>query len=98
MHLALLLYLSLVNDVRTLLSRHDFTTAERLVRSYQSQVGSTPELAAAISWLARASLDARQLDRAENYAEETRKLSLQLMKTRSLDADPWLPTALGASI
>jgi len=98
MHLALLLYLSLVNDVRTLIARHDVVTAERLVRSYQSQLGKTPELAAAISWLARASLDSKQYDRAENYAEETRKLSLELMKTRKLDADPWLPTALGASI
>jgi len=95
---AFLLYASLVNDVRVLIARHDVATAEREVRSYQSQAGATPELAAALSWLARGALDNRQVDQAENYAAETRKMTVELMRTRRLDADPWLPTALGASI
>ena len=98
MHLALLLYVSLVNDVRALIAKHDFAAAERAARTYQSQSGATPEYAAALSWMARAALTDRQLDRAEGYALETRKLALDLLRTRKLDADPWLPTALGASI
>jgi thiol-disulfide isomerase/thioredoxin len=98
MLLAFLLYLSLVNDVRTLVFRQDLAGAERTARSYQKQVGATPELAAALSWIARGALDLRQLNQADAYASEARSLSIQLLRTRKLDADPWLPTALGASI
>lgn len=98
MHLALLLYFSLVNDVRTLVERHDLAGAERAARTYQSQSGATGELAAALSWMARGALADKQLDRADQYAAETRKVAVELLRTRQLDADPWLPTALGASI
>jgi thiol-disulfide isomerase/thioredoxin len=98
MHLALLLYLSLVNDVRTLIAHHDLPAAEQTVRAAQMRGGNPSEIAASISWLARAALEARQFDRADQYAAEARKLSLDLLHTRPLDADPWLPTALGASI
>jgi thiol-disulfide isomerase/thioredoxin len=98
MPLAFLLYVSLVNDVRTLVSLHNLPAAERTARTYQKQTGTTPELAAALSWIARGSLDLQQLDQADRYASETRQMSVDLLKTRKLDADPWLPTALGASI
>jgi thiol-disulfide isomerase/thioredoxin len=95
---ALLLLASLVNDVRDFLAHHDQAAAEHAARAYQARSGATPELAAAFSWLARGALDARDYDRADSYAAETCKLSLDLLRTRKLDADPWLPTALGASI
>jgi thiol-disulfide isomerase/thioredoxin len=95
---ALFLYLTLVDNVRVLISQHDLAAAERAVQAYRKQSGSTPECAAALSWLARGALDARQLDQADAYAIETRKLSDQLLHTRKLDADPWLPTAVGAAI
>jgi len=95
---ALLLYASLVNDVRSLLERHDFASAERAVRTYEAQTGGTPEAAAALSWLARGELDAKNYGRAETYAAEARKLTDDLLRTRKLDSDPWLPIALGASI
>ena len=95
---ALFLFASLVNDVRGLMVQHDFAGAERAVRTYQAQAGATSELAAALSWLARGALDAKRIDQAESYAAETRKLALDLLRTRKLDGDRWLPTALGASI
>jgi thiol-disulfide isomerase/thioredoxin len=95
---ALFFFASLVNDVRGLIDRHDFAGAERVVRTYRAQAGGTPELAAALSWLARGALDAKRFDQADSYAAETRKLALDLLRTRKLDGDPWLPTALGASI
>jgi thiol-disulfide isomerase/thioredoxin len=98
MPLALLLYVSLVNDVRTLISYHDLAAAERTARNYQKLAGATPELAAALSWIARGALDLQQLNQADTFATESRELSLQLLRTRKLDIDPWLPTALGASI
>jgi len=95
---ALFLYLTLVDNVRILISHNELAAAERAVQAYRKQSGSTAECAAALSWLARGALDARQLDRADAYAIETRKLSDQLLHTRKLDADPWLPTAVGAAI
>ena len=58
----------------------------------------TPEMIEALSWLARGAFLARQLDRADAYAVETRKLADQLLRTHKLDADSWLPTAVGAAI
>ena len=98
MPLALLLYVSLVNDVRTLLAQHDLAAAERTARSYQRLAGPTPELAAALSWIARGAFDQQQLNSADAHASEARDMTIQLLRTRKLDTDPWLPTALGASI
>ncbi len=98
MPLALLFFFSLVNDVRMLIAQHNLAAAEQAVRQYQRGAGATSEVAASYSWLARGALDARQLDRADQFAGETRKLSLDLLRNRPLDSDPWLPTALGASI
>src|ERR1035437_1138941 len=95
---ALFLYATLVKDVRSLIVVHDLAGAERAARTYQAQSGATPELAAALSWLARGALDARQWEQAESYAAETRELADQFLRTRKLDADPWLPTAVGAAI
>jgi thiol-disulfide isomerase/thioredoxin len=94
----ILLYASLVNDVRSLIARHDEAAAERAVRTYQAHSGATPELAAALSWLARDELAGQRFDKAEFYAAESRKMALQLLGSRRLDSDAWLPTALGGSI
>ena len=95
---ALLLFLSLVNDVRSLIARNDLAGAERLVRTQQAQSGATPDVAAAMSWLARGAFGAKQLDRADSYAIETRTLADQLLRTHKLDSDPLLQTAVGAAI
>ena len=93
-----LAYLSLVNDVIGLLNQHDLPAAERTVQAYRAASGSTPELAAAYSWIARGALAARRYDDATDYAERARQATLEFLTTRKLDDDPWLPTALGASI
>jgi thiol-disulfide isomerase/thioredoxin len=88
---------SLVNDVRDLIAKHDLPAAERIVRT-QIKAGATPEAAAALSWVARGALAERQWNRAEKLAVETRNLTVGMLRTHKLDRDPWLPTALGASI
>jgi thiol-disulfide isomerase/thioredoxin len=92
---ALLLFASLVNDVRTLIARHNLPGAEQAVRTSPAR---SSDRAAALSWIARAHFDERRLDQADEYAGQARALSLDLLRGRALDADPWLPTALGASI
>jgi thiol-disulfide isomerase/thioredoxin len=94
----LLLFASLINNVQELIAYHNFTAAEQQVRAYQAQRGATPELADALSWLARGALDAGNYDRADAWAAETRKVSDGLLFGRKLDADLYLPTAMGASI
>jgi thiol-disulfide isomerase/thioredoxin len=95
---ALFLYATMVDNVRGYLAQHNFDAAERQVREYQTHTGVTPELAAAVSWIARGQLDDKKYDRAETYAAETRKLSEALLHKRKLDDEPLLPMALGASI
>jgi thiol-disulfide isomerase/thioredoxin len=93
----LLFFASLVNDVRALIDRQDLAGAERLVR-VQLQTAPTPETAAALSWVARGALNAKQWSHADKLAGETYGIAVNLLKTRKLDSDPWLPVALGAAI
>ena len=59
---------------------------------------ASPELAAALSWLARANLEAKNLDQADAFAAEAGKMASRFLIGQKLDDDPWLPTAVGASI
>jgi thiol-disulfide isomerase/thioredoxin len=94
----LLLSAALVNDVRSLIARHDFAAAEHAVAVYRSSEGPTSELAAAISWMARGALDAHDYAKADAYAAQARQMADGLLPTHPLAHDPWLATAIGASI
>jgi thiol-disulfide isomerase/thioredoxin len=90
---------SLINSVRTLIAAHDLPGAERLTRAWQSRNPPSPELAASLSWLARAALiDAKKPDQADAFAAEAGKMASRFLIGQKLDDDPWLPTAVGASI
>lgn len=89
---------SLVSEVRAAIAQKDFALAERRLEAYRAQQGVTPEMLEALSWLGRGALAAHELDKAEAYAAETRKLALEQLRTRALDAEKRLPVALGASI
>jgi thiol-disulfide isomerase/thioredoxin len=60
--------------------------------------GAAEDSILALSWQARGALNNRDFAKAEEYAAETRKQALAQLKHRALDAEPKLPTALGASI
>ncbi len=89
---------SLVNGVRRLIAQHDLPGAERVARSWQAHNPPSPELAAALSWLARAALDAGNLDRADAFAAEAAKMVSRFTIGQKLDDDPWLPAAAGAAV
>jgi thiol-disulfide isomerase/thioredoxin len=100
---ALLLFSSvsfagITDDVREALARNNASAAEAELQSYRSRQGVTPDYVEALSWMARASLGAHQLDRADTYAKQTETLSRQLLAKRSLDDEPHLPIALGAAL
>jgi len=88
----------LVAYVRTAIAKNDFATGESFIAQYKAQIGVTPEMIEAMSWLGRGALAAGQFDRAGAYAAETRKLAIAQLTRRKLDAEPRLPLALGASI
>jgi len=87
----------IVADVRAASDARNFTLAEREIQSYRSTVGVTEDLLEALSWLARGTLEDKQYDRADAYANETRQLSLDLLK-RSGQGSASLATTLGAAI
>lgn len=89
---------SVINTVRGLIAKHDLPGAERAARAWQASNPASPELAAALSWLARATLEARKLDQADAFAGEAFKMASRFLMGQKLDDDPWLPTAIGASI
>src|SRR5579864_8544756 len=88
----------IVDNVRFALAQNNFSAAESALNSYRSQQGVTAEYLDAYSWLGRAALDQGQYDQAAAYAKQTKALALDLLKQRSLDADPHLPLALGAAL
>jgi thiol-disulfide isomerase/thioredoxin len=94
----LLASVSLVNQVVALIHQQNLPAAEQEAEAYRARLGTTSELAAAYSWIARGALAARRYEEADRYATTARQAALALLKTRRLDDDPWLPTALGASI
>jgi thiol-disulfide isomerase/thioredoxin len=89
--------IDLIGDVRTQLERNAFSAAEAELRSYKTQHGVTPEYLEALSWMARGAAAMKQWGQATSYASETRTLCEQQLAKRKLDAEPHLPTALGAA-
>jgi len=88
----------IVDDVRIALMQNNFSAAESALNSYRSQHGVTAEYLDAYSWMARAALDQGQYEQAAAYAKQTQSQAVELLKQRPLDADPHLPTALGAAL
>ncbi len=96
--LAMGAWANVINDVREAADQQNFALADSIVQKYRSTQGVTPEMITALSWLGRGALAAKQLDKAEVYANETHRLALEQLKKRPLDADGYLPIALGAAI
>jgi thiol-disulfide isomerase/thioredoxin len=89
----------IVAQVREAADAHNFTLADREIQGYRASTGLTPELLEALSWVSRAALGAKQYDRADGYAAETRKLAADILRAgRPVDQEPRLPLALGAAI
>jgi thiol-disulfide isomerase/thioredoxin len=102
--LAILLLLSsfsfagVTTDVRTILSQGNFAAATTALETYRTAHGVDPDYLEALSWMARASLSANQLEQAATYAKQTETLAREQLRHRTLDAEPRLPLALGAAI
>jgi thiol-disulfide isomerase/thioredoxin len=89
---------TIVNAVRAAIAQNDLAGAEQMARGFQARTGPRPDLAAALSWISRAYLAGGKLDRADAYASEAQQMASRFLTAQKLDADPWLPTAVGAAI
>ena len=87
-----------VDQVMAAVNMRDYASAERMINVVQAQGGVNPASVVVLSWMARGALANRDYDRAEKYAADTRNKALALLQHRTLDAEPDLPLALGASI
>lgn len=90
---------NIIGEVRALIAKDDFATAEKTLRSFIAEKKTvTPEALEALSWLGRGSLAKKNLDEANRFATETYGLALEALETRQLDDEPRLPIAIGAAI
>jgi thiol-disulfide isomerase/thioredoxin len=89
---------TLVADVRAAIGRGDLAAAEALVETFRHEAGDTPEALEALSWIGRGALAAEDYANALRFADKTEALALHALESRTLDAEPHLPTALGAAI
>lgn len=87
-----------IAEVREALSSGQLDSAKKLVESARAQVGATPEVAEAMSWLARAQLSRRDFDAALLTSEKTYELATKAAQQHPLDSERHLPIALGAAI
>lgn len=90
---------SLVSQMTDLAWAEEVDRATALLEANRV-VGEQPtaEWLAAASWLARGASFAARWDVAERYSLEAYQGSVLLMQERPLDAERFLPTALGAAI
>jgi len=89
---------NIIAEVRGLIAKDDFAAAEKTLRAFIADKGTTPDALEAMSWLGRGNLAKKNLDEANRFATETYGLSLEALKTRKMDDAPRLPIAIGAAI
>jgi thiol-disulfide isomerase/thioredoxin len=89
---------SIVEIVRASLGAGSPAYAQQALDRYRASRGVTPEYIEALSWMGRAELASKNYAAAERNAAEVRKLCLEQLAHRKIDAEPALPLALGASI
>jgi thiol-disulfide isomerase/thioredoxin len=88
----------IVYQVRIEAMTGDLKGASQDLKHYRDTSGVTPEYLEALSWLGRGQLAIKSYKDADDTAAQVRKLALDLLTKRKLDAESHLPLALGAAI
>jgi thiol-disulfide isomerase/thioredoxin len=87
----------IVKSVQLALKAGDLATAESLAAQFRRVNGDTPEALDALGWAARGELAAREVDKAQETAAAIVKSAQVALAARPLDAEPYLPLALGTA-
>src|SRR5262249_14848433 len=90
--------LTLVQQVRAAVNEKDLAKAETIVSAARTAQGDTPEVLAALSWIARGAQATGNKARAEQVATEVQTLAVRALAGRPADADANLAIAAGAAI
>lgn len=88
----------LVTAVRAATGSNNWAQAERLVADHRSTHGTTAESILAVSWLARGAAAEGRWDVAEAHALRARREATTWLKGRGVDADVFIPGAVGNAI
>lgn len=88
----------LTSAARSAVQSGNLAAADQFIHAYAAKNGPNPELAVAVSWMARDLLDSGLYVEADSHAAEARKYALAQLGPRKLDTNPDLALALGASI
>ncbi len=88
----------LVYRVQLAAMNGELNAAKQFLSQYKSSAGTTSDYVEALSWVSRGELKEKRYAEAVETAAEVRRLCLEALKSRKLDADSSLPVALGASI
>lgn len=89
---------AVIREVRAAVAAKDLRKALAALDAAKAAAGVTAGWLEAQSWVGRGYLAAKEYDKAEASAAETRRLALEMLKARKLDDEGSLPIALGASI
>ncbi len=73
----------IVTGVRASMARGGLVAAEQTLRDYRAAHGPTQETIDAQLWLARGALSAKQFDKANQHANESRELALRVVESTS---------------
>lgn len=88
----------IVRAVRAEIAAKDFAAGQALIDEYRAARGVTPEMIAALSWMARGTYAAGLFDQAAQYSVDSYDLAVEALRTRRLEDDRNLEAALGAAI
>ena len=86
---------AVVSEVRFKLSAGDLFSAEAIAEDYHAANGTNSEYAAAVAWLARGALIMSKTDLAARHLAETKALVSELLKTKRVEDDAYLESAIG---
>lgn len=88
----------LVTGVRAATAAGDWSRAEQQIAEHRAARGTTAESVLAISWLARGAAVEKRWADAARWARQARSEAATALRGRSIDADPFLPGAVGNAI
>lgn len=83
--------------VEMALQHGDLESARAMAAQYRRLYGDTPEALYALAWVARGELASGNTAQATKEAKDIEQVSQTSLGTRKLDAEPYLPLALGSA-
>ena len=89
---------SVASEVRYKLSAGDLFSAEAIAEDYHLANGANSEYAAAVAWLARGAMTLGKTEAAGRHLAETKALVAELLKSKHVEDDAYLESAIGTSI